>query len=121
MMSNEVLVLARDGKTGKILLQPHKDQRWLKRGKSGIGRAAKNKWTILQSVGPRFFEEMDAKRTWSLSFDDYYDVYVWALEAGENFQILCSAVHDVSMAPVFTTYLTNEATDAMEGSEDNGA
>lgn len=98
MMSSKVLVLARDGKSGKILLEPHEEQRWLKRVKSGIGRAAKNQWQVLQSVGEKFFKEMDTKRAWSLSFNDYYDVYVWALAAGENFHVLCNVVHDVSEA-----------------------
>ena len=94
MMSSAVLVLARDSKDGKILLQPPEEQCWLKRVKSGVGRAAKNEFKILQAVGKEFFEEMDAKRTWSLSFDDHYDVYVWALEAGENFHVFCNVVQD---------------------------
>lgn len=104
MISSEVLILARDGKSGKILLQPPEEQHWLKRGKSGIGRAAKNEWTIVQSIGTRFFEEMDAKRTWSLSFDDYTDVYVWSLEAGENWNVLCNVVHDVGGHTIVLEY-----------------
>lgn len=96
MLSSEVLIVARDGKTGKILVSPPEDQLWLKRSKAGIGRAARNEWIVHQSVGRKFFEEMDAKRSWSLSFDDYYDVYIWALEPGEYFHTLTNVVNDVS-------------------------
>ena len=94
MISSEVLVLARDGKNGKILLRPPEHECWLKRTKSGIGRATKNEFQVVQSVGKQFFEEMDAKRSWSLSFDDYYDVYIWTLEAGEHFGVLCNVISD---------------------------
>ena len=70
----------RDAKTGKILHSPPPDERWLKREKSGLGRASKNEWDVIASVGEEFFELMERNRDWYFGFSEYYDVYIWDLE-----------------------------------------
>jgi hypothetical protein len=56
--SHELLILVRDAETGELLIKPPEEERWLLREKSGLGRASKNGWNVLKSVGPKFFEEM---------------------------------------------------------------
>jgi hypothetical protein len=48
----------RDGKTGKILIQPPKEDLWLLPEKSGWGRAARNEFDVISEFGPEFFEKM---------------------------------------------------------------
>lgn len=93
--SYRVLVLVRDAETGNLLIKPPEDQRWIYREKSGLGRAVKNDWNILKSIGPEFFEEMERHRKWKFSFKEYYDVYVWDLEPGEPFPVLYNTVQEV--------------------------
>lgn len=54
----EIRALVRDRKTGRILIQPPKDEMWLLREKSGWGRANKNDFNIIAEIGPDFFEKM---------------------------------------------------------------
>lgn len=97
MQSHRLLVLVRDAETGRLLIKPPEEERWLYRQKSGLGRAAKNDWEIVKSVGSEFFEDMDKYRRWNFSFKEYYDVYVWDLEAGECFPALYNAVQEMLM------------------------
>jgi hypothetical protein len=60
-LSNEtwdLRALVRDRKTGRILIQPPKEELWLLREKSGWGRAARNEFNVMAEVGPVFFEQM---------------------------------------------------------------
>lgn len=95
MQSSKILVLVRDAESGKLLIKPPEEERWLFREKSGLGRASRNDWHIIKSIGPQFFEEMDKYRQWKFSFKEYYDVYVWDLEAGEPFPVLYNCVQEV--------------------------
>ena len=95
METSKVVVLVRDGKTGKIILKPPTEQNWLARYKEGVGRASKREFITTQSVGEKFFEEMDRLRKWSLSFNEYYDVYVWDFEPGQPFWNIESTVMKV--------------------------
>jgi len=96
MQSQTVVLLVRDAETGKLLVKPEEEQRWLYREKSGVGRASRNEgWHIIKSIGPTFFEEMDKYRKWKFSFKEYYDVYVWDLKAGEPFAVLYNTVQEV--------------------------
>ncbi|CZR66639.1 uncharacterized protein PAC_16540 [Phialocephala subalpina] len=97
MQSHRLLVLVRDAETGRLLIKPPEEKRWLYRQKSGLERVAKNDWEIIKSVGPEFFEDMGNWRQWSFSFEEYYDVYVWDLEAGEYFPALYNAVQEILM------------------------
>lgn len=92
MQACRLVVLVRDAKTGKIIVEPPEDQLWLIREKAGLGRAAKNEWNNIKSVGPDFFEEMDERRQWHFGFQEHYDIYVWDLEAGNAWTDLYSNV-----------------------------
>ncbi|KAF2808929.1 uncharacterized protein BDZ99DRAFT_444814 [Mytilinidion resinicola] len=85
METSQVIVLVRDARTGRVLVTPPDDQLWLVREKMGLGRASKNDYHVLRSVGPEFFEEMDGYRRWHFGFTDYYDIYLWDAEAGEPY------------------------------------
>jgi hypothetical protein len=54
----EIRALVRDRKTGRILIQPPKEELWLLREKSGWGRANRNEFDIVGEIGPAFFEQM---------------------------------------------------------------
>jgi hypothetical protein len=92
-----MMILARDGKTGKILVSPPEDELWLLRRKAGYGRAARNEWETVRYVGPDFFEEMDEAREFRLGFEDYYDVYIWSTDAGAHSEFLHASILEVSV------------------------
>lgn len=77
MRSGEMLLLVRDGKTGKIITAPPKEQLWTIRHKQGLGRASKNEWETVLEVGPAYFQMVDILRQWRLGFEDYYEVWLW--------------------------------------------
>ncbi|KAA8568094.1 hypothetical protein EYC84_008502 [Monilinia fructicola] len=92
MQSHRLVLLVRDAESGRLLVKPPEEERWLWREKSGLGRAVKNVWNVLKRIGPEFFEEMDRHRQWNFSFKDYYDVYVWDLEPGDTLAGLFNTV-----------------------------
>ncbi|KAI0097145.1 hypothetical protein F4814DRAFT_128368 [Daldinia grandis] len=77
MRAGELLVLVRDGKTGKIITAPEEEHLWTMRRKEGLGRASKNEWDILLEVGHEYFDMVDILRKWRLGFEDYYEVWLW--------------------------------------------
>ncbi|KAF5130914.1 hypothetical protein E5D57_007263 [Metarhizium anisopliae] len=77
MRAGELLVLVRDGKTGRVITAPPEEQLWTYRQKQGIGRASKNEYVNVLEVGPVYFQILDASRKWRFGFDDYYDVFIW--------------------------------------------
>lgn len=77
MRTGEILLLVRDGKTGKVITAPQQDQLWTMRRKEGLGRASKNDWEVVLEVGPLYFEMVDILRRWHLGFEDYYEVWLW--------------------------------------------
>ncbi|KAI9649174.1 hypothetical protein NHQ30_001742 [Ciborinia camelliae] len=95
MQSHRLVLLVRDAESGKLLVKPPEEERWLWREKSGLGRAAKNVWNVLKRIGPEFFEEMDRHRQWNFSFKDYYDIYVWDLEPGDTLAGLFNTVQQM--------------------------
>ena len=56
MQSSTLVVLVRDAETGKLLIKPPEKERWLYRQKICMGRASKNGWNVVKSIGPQFFE-----------------------------------------------------------------
>ena len=96
MEKMKCILLVRDAKTGRILVKPKDDDLWLIREKVGLGRAKKNEWNIVSKVGPKFFDEMDKSRKWHFGFNDYYDIYVWDLEAGRPYPVLYNLIQLVS-------------------------
>lgn len=97
MQTHRVLLLVRDGKTGRILVSPPEDELWLVRQKAGLGRAIKHEWNVQKKVGAAFFEEMETNRRWSLGFKDYFDIIVWDLESGELFANVYQTVTEVGL------------------------
>ncbi|KAL6882312.1 hypothetical protein HDV57DRAFT_509473 [Trichoderma longibrachiatum] len=84
MRTGELLVLVRDGKTGRVITAPPNEHLWTYRSKSGIGRASKNEWQNVLEVGPAYFYMTDILREWRFSFDDYYDVFIWSFVPGQS-------------------------------------
>jgi hypothetical protein len=95
MQSYRLLMLVRDAESGRILVKPPEEERWLIREKSGLGRATKGQWNVIKKIGPQFFEEMDRHRKWNFGFKEYYDIYLWDLQVGESFPALYNAVQEV--------------------------
>lgn len=95
MNPSRALVLVRDGKTGKVVASPLKEQMWLRREKIGLGRASKNPWKVTEEVDESFFEKSDQQRKWHCSFSDYYDVYIWSATPGEEYIALHQHIHTV--------------------------
>jgi hypothetical protein len=90
-----MLLVVRDGKTGKVIEKPPEDQCWLARQRIGHGRASRTPWKIIKPIDKNFFLEMEEKRAFRLGFDDFYDVYIWSKAPGETFQQLYSRVLEV--------------------------
>ena len=98
MQTNRMLILVRDAKTGRIILNPPEEDLWLLREKSEIGRAAKNEWNVIKKVGTDFFKEMDDHRRWHFGFVEHYDLYIWDNAAGEDYVDLYNAIQAVGEA-----------------------
>ncbi|KAF2136281.1 uncharacterized protein K452DRAFT_322524 [Aplosporella prunicola CBS 121167] len=90
--ASSMVLLVRDGKTGEFMVRPPESELWLMREKSGIGRATRNTWNVIKSVGPEFFEEMEKHRNWHFGFKDYYDVVIWDTEPGNHFSCLYNSI-----------------------------
>jgi hypothetical protein len=84
MRTGEILLLVRDGKTGKVLTCPDEDHLFTYRVKKGLGRASKNEYVNILEVGPEYFEVADKLRKWRFGFDDYYDVWIWDFVPGRK-------------------------------------
>lgn len=92
MRTGELLVLVRDGKTGRVITAPPEKHRWTYRRKQGIGRASKNEWQNVLEVGPDYFDMTDVLREWRFGFDDYYDVFIWNLVPNESPLLLYNVI-----------------------------
>ena len=97
METSRVVVLIRDAKTGRILKSPPDEHLWLARTKSGFGRASRTDWDVVLEVGSDFFAKMEESRQWHFGFKEYYDVYIWDLEAGKPFAYLYNTIQQVSL------------------------
>ncbi|KAJ9616708.1 hypothetical protein H2200_000427 [Cladophialophora chaetospira] len=95
METSRVLILVRDGKTGRIIWSPPEDELWLARVKRGYGRAARTEWETVRYVGPTFFEEMEKQRRFRLGLDDHYDIYIWCTDPGTPPQFLHASVMEI--------------------------
>ncbi|KAI0425002.1 hypothetical protein F5Y09DRAFT_322868, partial [Xylaria sp. FL1042] len=93
MRTGEILLVVRDGVTGKVITAPEtEDALWTLRSKRGIGRAAKNEWDVELEVGPDYFEFVEDYRNWHLGFDDYYEVWIWHFVPGDSGSMLYNVV-----------------------------
>ncbi|KAK9794158.1 putative Mfs allantoate protein [Seiridium cardinale] len=84
MRAGDMLVLVRDGKTGKVLTCPNEEHLFTYRVKQGLGRASKNEYEDILNVGPEYFAVVDRLRKWRFGFDDYYDVWLWDYAPGRE-------------------------------------
>ncbi|KAJ4302088.1 hypothetical protein N0V88_002224 [Collariella sp. IMI 366227] len=81
MRSCEFFILVRDGKDGRIITAPDRDQRWIRRSRRGISATGPSRyednWDVEIDVGPLFFDIAELSRKWHFNFDSYYEVYIW--------------------------------------------
>ncbi|KAG6360935.1 hypothetical protein INS49_012003 [Diaporthe citri] len=85
MQTGNLQILVRDGKTGQTLYAPQGENgRWIHRVKSGLGRASKNEFEVLQAVDRKLLLELDRQRKWRFNFDSHYELYIWDFVPGEN-------------------------------------
>ncbi|PGH07906.1 hypothetical protein AJ79_06113 [Helicocarpus griseus UAMH5409] len=106
MQTSRMMLVVRDGKTGKIIVKPPEEHAWLFREKVGHRRASRAPWNVLKRVDEAFFNEMERRRAFRLGFDDFYDLYIWSSAPGDPFDALHSSVsemlfkaHRVTSAP----------------------
>ena len=87
MYAGHIQLLVRDAKTGRILVEPPEEHRWLVREKGGLGRTSRTEWIVRKSVGEDMFEQISGKkvREWQFGFTSYYDIIVWDSFPGKNF------------------------------------
>ncbi|KAH9899086.1 hypothetical protein F4778DRAFT_771654 [Xylariomycetidae sp. FL2044] len=99
MRTGELLILVRDGKTGKVVTSPSQDQLWTYREKQGLGRASKKDWDTVLEVGHEYFDMVDEIRNWHLGFDDYYDVWIWDFApAGKGIELYNVLIEEIRKA-----------------------
>lgn len=103
MRSGEVLVLVRDGKTGRVITAPPDKHLWTYRRKHGVGRASKNEWDNVLEVGPDYFDMTDSLREWRFGFQDYYDVFIWSFVPDESPMDMYNVVITVSFVQYYAT------------------
>lgn len=99
----QVLVLLRDGKTGRVITAPPDKHLWTYRRKHGIGRASKNEWDNVLEVGPDYFDMTDSLREWRFGFQDYYDVFIWSFVPDESPMDMYNVVITVSFVQYYAT------------------
>jgi hypothetical protein len=98
LQSCHLLLIVRDAETGRFVVMPPEEERWIIRSKEGYGRAGKNEWRVLQSIGPEFFELCEKKKGgWSFGFKEYYDVYIWDTQPGKTWSMLYNLVQEVCL------------------------
>lgn len=84
MRTGELLVMVRDGKTGRVITAPPEEHLWTYRKKQGLGRASKNEWQTCLEMGHDYCALTDILREWHFGFDDYYDVFIWDFVPGQS-------------------------------------
>lgn len=102
MRTGELLVLVRDGKTGRVITAPPEEHLWTYRRKQGIGRASKNEWDNVLEVGPDYYDMTDSLREWRFGFQNYYDVFIWSFVPDEPPMDMYTVVVTVSFVQCHT-------------------
>ncbi|KAL2037151.1 hypothetical protein N7G274_010147 [Stereocaulon virgatum] len=85
--------------SSRIISELLKDELWLSRKNSGLGRVSKNEWITLAEIGSGFFQKIGNAREWHFGFNDYYDVYVWDPETSQHFASLYNIVYETLVKP----------------------
>lgn len=97
MRTGNLQILVRDGKTGQTLYSPQgENARWIHRVKSGLGRASKNEFEVVQAVNRKLLLQLDLLRKWRFGFDSHYELYIWDFVPGESPMELFNYLLDVS-------------------------
>lgn len=99
MRTGDLLIMVRDGKTGRVITAPPEEQLWTYRMKQGLGRASKNEWRNVLEVGPLYFDMTDMLREWRFGFDDYYDVFIWDFVPCQSSLDMYNVVITVPLSP----------------------
>ncbi|KAB5546809.1 hypothetical protein GE09DRAFT_192340 [Coniochaeta sp. 2T2.1] len=101
MQRGEALILVRDGKTGKVIVGPEEDERWLVRAIPGLmaplpgyNTPTPPPWRTMSEVGSAFFTTAEASRKWHFNFDAYYEIYMWDFAPGEDGDSLYRLIMD---------------------------
>lgn len=94
MQTSHVVMMVRDVKTGKYIVEPPDDQLWLVRKEGGFGGRTGGDWVTVKSVDPDFFEEIDRFREFSFGFKEVFDIIVWDRKAGRTLFNLYNTVLD---------------------------
>ncbi|KAG5296501.1 hypothetical protein I7I50_09691 [Histoplasma capsulatum G186AR] len=92
MQASRMMLVVRDGKTGKIIVKPPDNNAWLFREKIGHRRGSRAPWNVIKQVDEAFFNEMERRRAFRLGFHDFYDIYIWSSTPGEPFEALHSSI-----------------------------
>lgn len=95
MFSGALLVMVRDGVTGRILTAPSEKQWWVTRTR----KHSQNEYENVTKIGPCFFECIERVREWRLGFDDHYDIMIWDLRPNLLSSALLANVTSVSTCP----------------------
>lgn len=87
MRPGEYMILVRDGKTGRIIVAPNEEHRWIARSRSGVGIKPgmlhdDDAWNIELEVDSYFFELAAEACSWDFGFTNYYEVYIWDFAPG---------------------------------------
>ncbi|KAK4232195.1 hypothetical protein QBC38DRAFT_464667 [Podospora fimiseda] len=90
MRPGEELILVRDGKTGRIIVAPPENHRWIARTRSGVGIRPghpdrdNDGWEVHLEVDSYFFDIAEEQRSFDMNFNDYYEIYIWDFAPGHK-------------------------------------
>jgi hypothetical protein len=89
---SEVLIWARDCKTGKVITEPPPEERWFRRTKAGPGRANRGQWTVTDEFNNQWKASIDANRPWRFKFRDCVDIVIWDRWPGRHHEMFETSV-----------------------------
>ncbi|KAA8908778.1 hypothetical protein FN846DRAFT_944613 [Sphaerosporella brunnea] len=89
---SEVVIWARDCKTGKIITEPPEKERWFRRVKAGPGRANRGQWTVTDEFSTQWKASIDANRPWRFKFRDCVDIVIWDRWPGRHHEMFETSV-----------------------------
>lgn len=95
MQTHRLVVLARDAKTGRVVVKPPEEELWMIRNRDDPHDD--DDWKAVKKFDETFFEEMEQYREWSFGFSSYYDIIIWDLEAAEDFNDTYGCVQQTLM------------------------
>jgi hypothetical protein len=89
---SEVVIWARDCKTGKVITEPPQEERWFRRTKAGPGRANRGQWTVTDEFNNQWKASIDANRPWRFKFRDCVDIVIWDRWPGRRHEMFETSV-----------------------------